>query len=179
MAAKEDDNPWVNRLRSTFEGGPLNAVGNGLVALIFGNKAARAVIKAGGSEDEALAVGIKAASDKSEELMKADVDAQEIERVRWTDAQEQEMLSLQTREQAIQNRLAGLDPEDEVAIKLNEELDQVRLAQSDLENTIFEAATPGLKYEEWESQAAIRTEPDINNVVAKQIELEDGYTHLS
>lgn len=176
LAAKEDDNPWVNRLRSTFEGGPLNAAGNGLVALIFGNKAARAVIKAGGSEDEALAVGIKAASAKSEELMKADVDAQEIERVRWTDAQEQEMLSLQSREQAIQNRLAGLDPEDEVAVKLNEELDQVRLAQSDLENTIFENATPGLKYEEWESQAAIRTEPDINNVVAKQIELEDGYT---
>lgn len=176
LAAKEEDNPWVNRLRSTLEGGPLNAVGNGLTALIFGNKAARAVINAGGSKDEALAAGIKAASDKSEELMKADIDAQEIERVRWTDAQEQEMLSLQSREQAIQNRLAGLDPEDEVAIKLNEELDQVRLAQSDLENTIFEAATPGLKYEEWESQASIRTEPDINNVVAKQIELEGGYT---
>ena len=176
LAAKEDDNPWVNRLKSVFEGGPLNAAGNGIAALIFGNKAAQAVKAMGGSEDEALAAGVKAAADKSEELMKADVKAQELERVRWTDAQEQEMLSLQSREQSIQDRLAGLDPEDEVAIKLNEELDQVRLAQADLENTIFEGANPNLKYEEWESQAAIRTEPDINKVVAQQIELEGGYT---
>ena len=175
LAAKEDDNPWVNRLRSVFEGGPLNAAGNGITALIFGNKAARAVKAAGGSDDEALGVGIKAAAEKSEELMQGDLKASEAERVRWTDAQEQEMLSLQSREQNIQDRLAGLDPEDEVSIKLNEELEQVRLAQADLENTIFEGADPNVKYEYWESQAAIRT-ADINDVVAKQIELEGGYT---
>ena len=176
LAAKEDDNPWINRLRSTFEGGPLNAAGNGITALIFGNKAARKVLEAGGSRDEALGAGIRAASDKSDELMKADVDAQELERVRWTDAQEKEMLNLQSRETNIQQRLEGLDPEDDVAIKLSDELEQVRLAQADLENTIFEGADPNVKYEPWESQAAIRTEPDINNVVAKQIELESGYT---
>jgi hypothetical protein len=176
LAAKEDDNPWTNRLRSTLEGGPLNAVGNGLTALIFGNKAARAVKAAGGSDDEALAAGVKAAADKSEELMKADVDAQELERVRWTDAQEKEMLNLQSREANIIDRLNGLDPEDEVAIKLGDELEQVRLAQADLENTIFEGADPNVKYEPWESQASIRTEPDINTVTARQIELENGYT---
>lgn len=175
LAAKEDDNPWVNRLRSVFEGGPLNAAGNGITALIFGNKAARAVKAAGGSDDEALGVGIKAAADKSEELMQSDLKASEAERVRWTDAQEQEMLSLQSREQNIQDRLAGLDPEDEVSIKLNDELEQVRLAQADLENTVFEGADPNVKYEYWESQAAIRTS-DINDVAAKQIELEGGYT---
>ncbi len=175
LAAKEDDNPWVNRLRSVFEGGPLNAAGNGITALIFGNKAARAVKAAGGSDDEALGVGIKAAADKSEELMQSDLKASEAERVRWTDAQEQEMLSLQSREQNIQERIAGLDPEDEVTIKLNEELEQVRLAQADLENTVFESADPNVKYEYWESQAAIRT-GDINDAVAKQIELEGGYT---
>jgi hypothetical protein len=176
LAAKEDDNPWINRLRSTFEGGPLNAAGNGITALIFGNKAARKVLEAGGSKDEALGAGIRAASDKSDELMKADVDAQELERVRWTDAQEKEMLNLQSRETSIQQRLEGLDPEDDVAIKLSDELEQVRLAQSDLENTIFESADANVKYEPWESQAAIRTDPDINNVAAKQIELEGGYT---
>jgi hypothetical protein len=176
LAAKEDDNPWINRLRSVFEGGPLNAAGNGLTALIFGNKAAQAIKAAGGSDDEALGVGIRVASQKSEELMKADIDAVEAERIRWTDAQEKEMLSLQSREQSIQQRLADLDPEDDVAIKLNEELNQVRLAQSDLENTIFEAADPNVKYEYWESQAAVRQAEDINDVVAKQIELESGYT---
>lgn len=176
LAAKEEDNPWVNRLRSTFEGGPLNAAGNGITALIFGNKAARKVLEAGGSRDEALGVGIKAAADKSEELMKADIDAQELERVRWTDAQEKEMLNLQSREANITERLSGLDPEDDVAIKLGDELEQVRLAQADLENTIFEGADPNVKYEYWESQAAIRTADDINDVVAKQIELENGYT---
>jgi hypothetical protein len=175
LAAKEDDNPWVNRLRSVFEGGPLNAAGNGITALIFGNKAARAIKAAGGSDDEALGVGIKAAAEKSEELMQGDLKASEAERVRWTDAQEQEMRSLLSREQNIQSRLAGLDPEDEVAIKLNEELDQVRLAQTDLDNTILEGADPNVKYEYWESQAAIRTS-DINDVAAKQIELEGGYT---
>ena len=176
LAAKEDDNPWLNRLRSTLEGGPLNAAGNGITALIFGNKAARKVLEAGGSKDEALGAGVKAAADKSEELMKADVDAQELERVRWTDAQEKEMLSLQSREANITERLSGLDPEDDVAIKLGDELEQVRLAQADLENTIFEGADPNVKYEYWESQAAIRTADDINDVVAKQIELESGYT---
>jgi hypothetical protein len=176
LAAKEDDNPWLNRLRSTLEGGPLNAAGNGITALIFGNKAARKVLEAGGSKDEALGVGIKTATAKSEELMKADVDAQELERVRWTDAQEKEMLSLQSREANITERLTGLDPEDDVAIKLGDELEQVRLAQADLENTIFEGADPNVKYEYWESQAAIRTADDINDVVAKQIELESGYT---
>jgi hypothetical protein len=175
LAAKEDDNPWVNRLRSVFEGGPLNAAGNGITALIFGNKAARAIKAAGGSDDEALGVGIKAAAEKSEELMQGDLKASEAERVRWTDAQEQEMRSLLSREQNIQSRLAGLDPEDEVAIKLNEQLDQVRLAQTDLDNTILEGADPNVKYEYWESQAAIRTS-DINDVAAKQIELEGGYT---
>ena len=175
LAAKEEDNPWVNRLRSTFEGGPLNAAGNAVAALIFGNKAARAVKAAGGSDDEALGVGIKAASDKSEELMKSDLKASEAERVRWTDAQEQEMRTLLNREQGIQNRLAGLDPEDEVAIKLQQELEQVRLAQADLDNTILEGADPNVKYEYWESQAAIRTD-NINDAVAKQIELESGYT---
>jgi hypothetical protein len=169
LAAKEDDNPWINRLRSTFEGGPLNAAGNGITALIFGNKAARKVLEAGGSKDEALGAGIRAASDKSDELMKADVDAQELERVRWTDAQEKEMLNLQSRETNIQQRLEGLDPEDDVAIKLSDELEQVRLAQSDLENTIFESADANVKYEPWESQAAIRTEPDFNNVVANRL----------
>lgn len=176
LAAKEDDNPWLNRLRSTLEGGPLNAAGNGITALIFGNKAARKVLEAGGSKDEALGAGVKAAADKSEELMKADVDAQELERVRWTDAQEKEMLNLQSREANITERLNGLDPEDDVAIKLGDELEQVRLAQADLENTIFEGADPNVKYEYWESQAAIRTADDINDVVAKQIELESGYT---
>lgn len=175
LAAKEEDNPWINRLRSTLEGGPLNAAGNAVAALIFGNKAARAVKAAGGSDDEALGVGIKAAADKSEELMKSDLKASEAERVRWTDAQEQEMRTLLSREQNIQSRLAGLDPEDDVAIKLNEELEQVKLAQADLDNTILEGADPNVKYEYWESQAAIRT-GDINDVVAKQIELEGGYT---
>jgi hypothetical protein len=175
LAAKEDDNPWINRLRSTFEGGPLNAAGNAVTALIFGNKAARAVKAAGGSDDEALGVGIKTAADKSEELMKGDLKAAEAERVRWTDAQEQEMRTLLSREQGIQNRLAGLDPEDEVAIKLQQELEQVRLAQADLDNTILEGADPNVKYEYWESQAAIRT-GNINDAVAKQIELESGYT---
>jgi hypothetical protein len=176
LAAKEDDNPWINRLRSTLEGGPLNAVGNGLAALIFGNKAARAVKAAGGSDEEALVAGVRATTAKSDELMKTDVDAQELERVRWSDAQEKEMLNLQSREQNLQQRLGGLDPEDELAIKLNDELEQVRLAQADLENNIFEAADPNVKYEPWETQASIRTDPDINNVVAKQIELENGYT---
>lgn len=176
LAAKEEDNPWVNRLKSVFEGGPLNAAGNGIVALIAGNRAARAIKAAGGSDDEALAAGIRTATDKSEELMKADMKASEAERVRWTEAQEKEMLNLQSREQSIQDRLAGLDPEDDVAKALTEELDQVRLAQADLENTIFEAADPNVKYEYWESQASIRTADDINDVAAKQIELESGYT---
>ncbi len=173
LAAKEEDNPWINRIKSVAEGGPLNAVGNAVVAFAFGKKAAKAVIDNGGSKEEAVAAGVKATADKSEELAKADAVSQEAERVRWTDAQELEMNQLMAREQTLQERINALDPEDDLAKSLTEELDQVRLAQADLENTIFEGADD-VPYEFWETQAAHRV-ADINDVVKKQDQLETGF----
>ena len=173
LAAKDTDNPWLNRLKSVAEGGPLNAVGNAIVAFTFGKKAAKAVLDNGGTKEEAVAAGIKTTADKSDELAKADAASQEAERVRWSDAQEMEMNQLMAREQTIQERINALDPEDELAQKLTEELDQVRLAQADLENTIFESADD-VPYEFWETQAAHRT-TDINDVIKNQDQLENGF----
>ena len=173
LAAKEDDNPWVNRLKSVAEGGPLNAVGNAVAAFITGKRAAKAILDNGGTKEQAVEAGVKATADKSEELAKADAASQEAERVRWTDAQEMEMNQLMSREQTLQERINALDPEDELAQTLTEELDQVRLAQADLENTIFESADD-VPYEFWETQAAHRT-TDINDVIKTQDQLENGF----
>jgi hypothetical protein len=176
LAAKEDDNPWVNRLRSTAEGGPLNAIGNGLVALVFGKKAAQAVKAAGGSDDEALAAGVKAIDDKSDELMKSDEVDNEVERVKWTEANETQMNAALNKDAELNEQLSRLDPEadaDEIT-RIKGEIDDVKSEISDLEAQFFRNADPDDKREYWETQATFRKSDPPSKVVADQILVEEA-----
>ena len=176
LAAKEDDNPWINRLRSTAEGGPLNAIGNGLVALVFGKKAAQAVKAAGGSDDEALAAAVKVIDDKSDELTKSDDVDNEVERVRWTEANETQMNAALNKDAELNEQLSRLDPEadaDEVT-RIKGEIDDVKSEISDLEAQFFRNADPDDQREYWETQSTFRKSDPPSKVVADQIILEEA-----
>lgn len=174
LATKPDDNPWVNILKTVVEGGPLNTAGNAVGALLFGQKAAKAVKAAGGSQEEQLVAGVKAAADKSEELLQTAAKDGEQERIRWTEANEIEMNQLLSRETKLNEDIAKADPEGDDIIRLDQELQDLQLQKQDLESNIYDAANPAIVREPQETQATIKA-GDINDIAAEQINLEDGF----
>jgi hypothetical protein len=166
------DSPWTNRRNSALEGGPLNFAGNALSAIVAGRFAAQAAKRAGKSNAEALQEGVEAAAVKSDELAKETENLQAKESNAWNDVREEELNKLLQDEQQIRERIASTDPEDtDILEGLNKELNDVMDKQKDIDNTILEAGNPESKYEYWETQGTVKTDP-INKVAADQLELE-------
>lgn len=166
------DNPWLNRAKSTFEGGPLNFAGNALSAIVAARFAAQAAKRAGKSDAEALQEGVDAAATQADTLAKETDSVQAKESNAWNDVREEELNKLLQDEQQIRERIASTDPEDtDILEGLNKELNDVMDKQKDIDNTILEAGNPESKYEYWETQGTVKTDP-INKVAADQLELE-------
>lgn len=172
LSTNREDNPWLNRVKSTLEGGPLNFAGNALSAIIAARFAAQAAKQAGKSDAEALQEGVNAAATKADDLAKEGDALQAKESTSWNDVREEELNKLLQDEQKIRERIASTDPEDEDILEgLNKELNDVLDKQKDIDNTILEAGNPEAKYEYWETQGTVKTDP-INKVAADQLELE-------
>lgn len=174
LAADPDDNPWINRLRSTLEGGALNPVGNAIAGFIVGRKAAEAARAAGASAEESLAVGVDAITKETDRLAAADAPLVEAERIRWTEASELELNGILAREEEINARLTQIDPEAEpdLAVRLDAELQDLAAEKAELEARFYEAADPSTKLEHWETQGAVRGDTDINDVVSDQLRID-------
>lgn len=174
LAADEDDNPWINRIRSTLEGGILNPVGNAIAAFIVGRKAAIAAKESGATDDEALAIGVEAVTKETDRLAAADAPLVEAERIRWTEVSEQELNGILAREEEINQQLAMIDGEvdPDAAIRLNAELEDLAVEKADLEAQFYAAADRSVKYEHWETQAAVRGDATINDVVTDQLRVD-------
>ena len=167
LAADPNSKPWVNRFRSVFEGGPLNAFGNTLASLIPARKVAQEVLKNKGSKEEALARGVDTFVKETDAAAKADIPEIEAERIRWTEANEAEMNSLLNREATINEQIARLDPEadaDEL-VRLDADLENIQFRKADLESRYYEATDPDMRYEYWQSQATIRTSNPTDAVI--------------
>jgi hypothetical protein len=178
LATDKYGSPMLNRVKSLFEGAPLNYVGNGVAALVAGRFAAQAAKKAGKSDDEAIAEGVEAAAKKSDELEAESTKAQNQESNAWNDVREEELNKALEDERIIREKIEATDPEDtDILEGLNKELEQVLDKQKDLDNTILESADPNAKYDYWETQGTVKTD-NINKVAADQVQLEDGFPQV-
>lgn len=183
LAADPDDNPWLNRFKSTLEGGPLNAVGNTVAGLFKARSVAQAVKKAGGSNEEAVAKGVDVFTKETDAAAKsADISDAE-EGIRWSEASETELNHILNREAALNEDLARIDPdlEPEEAIRIDEELKALQVEKADLESRIYENADPDVKREFWETQASTNPAKPTQTVIDQTIGsiADDGTGRIS
>lgn len=184
LAAKPEGNPWKNRLLSVFEGGPLNPVGNLIGGFIEARLLGQSILNAGGSTEEALAKAVDTFTKETDRASKVSAAEADVERIRWTEANEAEMNQLMSREADLNERLAQLDPDldaDE-AVRLDAELTDVLEAKADLEGRIFQNADDTTKHEYWETQASQRTPANPTQAVVDDLIAEaadDGTGRIS
>jgi hypothetical protein len=158
LAADPDDNPWLNRVKSVLEGGPLNAIGNSVGALFKARKVTQDVLKAGGSKEEAIAKGVDSLTKETDAAAKADAKAGDVERVRWTEANDAELNSILSKEADLNEQLARVNPDvdPDEAVRLDAELSDLQAQKADLEARYYESADPNVQREYWETQASSR-----------------------
>jgi len=156
LASDPDDNPWKNRLLSSFEGGPLNALGNTVSGLFKARAITQAVKKAGGSDEEAIAKGVDAFTKETDAATKNSDAGDAEESIRWSEASETELNHLLNREAVLNEDLAKIDPnlDPDEAIRIDEELKDIQIEKAALEARIYEGADPNVKQEFWETQAS-------------------------
>ena len=184
LAADEDDNPWLNRIRGVLEGGPLNAAGNTVVALIRANRVARAAKKAGASDEEAVAKGVDAFAKETDDLAAKDATDEVAEGQRWSEADEAQLNDLLAREEQLNEQIARIDQEadPDTAVRLDAELEDLQAEKAELEARFYENADPDVPREFQETQAAMRepgrpTEVVVDQVVTEQA--DDGLGRIS
>ena len=175
LSSDKYGDPILNRLKSTAEGGPLNAVGNAIIpALKAGRTLAQSILGKGGTREEAIKAGIEETVKVTDELGKNLAKADTKIEAEWSKVNQEEMGKLLEEENAIYGKLDGLDPNDDQAKELTRQLADVQGRQQELDNIIQEAADPNVKYKQWETTATVKTDP-INDVAANQVNLEDGF----
>ena len=175
LSSDKYGDPILNRLKSTAEGGPLNAVGNAVIpALKAGRNLAQSLLGKGATKEEALRAGIEESVKITDELGKTIAKSDVKVEAEWSKVHQEEMGKLLEEENAIYGKLEGMDPEDDQAKELTRQLVDIQGRQQELDNIIQETADPNVKYKQWETTATIKTDP-INDVAANQVNLEDGF----
>lgn len=179
LAVDKDDNPWIARLKTTLEGAGLGAAADSLIFLAMGRKAAQAAKKAGKSDEQALAEGIKAADEAKTQLDKDNVKNINAEGIRWSETQQKEMDKLLTREQELtaqeaQMREAGIEDSDPNLQKVLQDLNDIRLSQAQLDNEIIRGYDPDATDLIPQERSATIQSRDVNRVVGQQLQVENG-----
>ncbi len=171
LAADPDDKPFKNRIKSMTEGAPLNALGNGILALISARKIAQAVFKRGGSKEEAIAKAVDTFTKETDNAAKESTQAAEVERVRWTDANDAELTQVLAKKADLYEQIAKVDPEE--ATRLEDQIKDLEIRQKELESNFYESADPNVKKEYWETQAKNTATEDPNEMIADAIKAQD------
>lgn len=175
LAASPNDKPLLNRLKSTAEGAPLNALGNVLISLIPARQIAQFILKRGGSKEEALGRAVESFTEQTDQLAKQNAKDAELERIRWSEATEAEMNQLLSKEIDLKERLnqidSNLDPDE--AVRIDAELEDIQIRKTELENIFYESADPNVNKAYWESEASIKTIDDVNEAIADAMRAED------
>jgi hypothetical protein len=108
LAIKENDPFIVKKLKATAEGGVVGAVGDGLMAMLFGRRAAQAAKKAGDSPDVAAAKGVKAMDESLKEADKVNAKNVTKESQEWNKVHNARFDELQERRAVLDEEQAQL-----------------------------------------------------------------------
>jgi hypothetical protein len=179
LAADDEDNPWVARTKAVLEGGLVGAVADSFMWMVHGRFVARALLRQGKSQEEALKAGLEAASTKKTELETKRLEDARIETVRWSDAQEAEMRKLNMEEADFQQsieeaRANGIPDEDPTLRSMEDELARVQLTKAQLENEVVSGYRPDGEGRLPQEAAASMSQGDVNKAFVQQENLSSG-----
>jgi hypothetical protein len=147
LATDRNDDVFTAKIKGTLEGGVFNAVSDGLIWMAFGRKAAQAAIRAGATQEEALAKGLAASQSAMKAADKAYSSDVTKEATRWGEVHQLEIEELSKMEARLISqeeayRAANLSDTDPQVIAVREALSDVRMSQAELDERIVNGYDP-------------------------------------
>jgi len=176
LATDETDDIFTRKVKGTLEGGVFGAVADGLGWMLVGRKAAQKALKAGKSEPEALAEGLKAGEEARKQVDAEHAKNLSKEADRWEDIHQDELEQLLKTQQQLgakeeSLKAAGIpdtDPEYRAVKELQEDVQQ---ALNETDEAIAKGYYPDDARTNLPQDAAANVkEGDINKAIAEQQE---------
>ena len=180
LAIKENDPFIVKKLKATTEGGVVGAVGDGLMAMLVGRRAAQAAKEAGDSPDVAAAKGVKAMDESLKEADKVNVKNVTKESQEWNKVHNARFDELQERRAVLDEEQAqllarGADETDPAVAELNAKKADLDAEELELEERAYLPYEPDNVRDYSQADAsATNSADDINEVIFGQFTGKKG-----
>ena len=129
LRSEENDDIFTAKIKGSVEGGIIGKAADALLWMMWGRKAGQAVIKAGGSKEEALEKGLKAAKEKMDEVEAYDTKAIAKEGELFDEANADELMQLLENERVYMDRIEALK-----GAKISDVDPQIRAAEETLQD---------------------------------------------
>ena len=166
--------PIINSVKSAFEGIPLNVAGNVILpALTTAYRFARVLAGKGYDKDKVVSEALEVLSTEADKNLKEVAQASSKETADMMGVKTEEYNQLELEVQQLESRRASTpDPEETQQIELD--LDNIRQQQTDIRIDLDNAVDPNTQKEYFQNTGTIKAD-DINDIGAKQMNLEEGF----
>ena len=166
--------PILNSVKSVLEGGPLNVAGNVILpALTTSYRFARGLVAKGYDKDRVVSEALEVLSTEADKNLKEVAQASSKETADMMGVKTQELNQLDLEAQQLEARRATTaDPEEVQQLELD--LDNLRQQQTDIRIDLDNAVDPNTQKEYFQNTGTIKAD-DINDIGAKQLNLEEGF----
>jgi len=166
--------PILNSVKSVLEGGPLNVVGNAVLpALTTSYRFARTLLAKGYDKDRVVSEALEVLSTEADKNLKEVAQASSKETADMMGVKTEEYNQLELEVQQLETRrTTTTDPEEVQQLELD--IDNVRQQQTDIRIDLDNAVDPNTQKEYFQNTGTIKAD-DINDIGAKQLNLEEGF----
>jgi hypothetical protein len=166
--------PIINSVKSAFEGIPLNVVGNVVLpALTTSYRFARGLVAKGYDKDRVVSEALEVLSTEADKNLKEVAQASSKETADMMGVKTEEYNQLELEAQQLEaRRTTTADPEEAQQLELD--LGNLRQQQIDIRIDLDNAVDPNTQKEYFQNTGTIKAD-DINDIGAKQMNLEEGF----
>lgn len=166
--------PILNSVKSAFEGIPLNVAGNVILpALTTSYRFARTLLAKGYDKDRVVSEALEVLSTEADKNLKEVAQASSKETADMMGVKTEEYNQLELDVQQLEaRRTTTADPEEAQQLELD--LDNLRQQQTDIRIDLDNAVDPNTQKEYFQNTGTIKAD-DINDIGAKQLNLEEGF----
>jgi hypothetical protein len=166
--------PIINSVKSAFEGIPLNVVGNVVLpALTTAYRFARGLVAKGYDKDRVVSEALEVLSTEADKNLKEVAQASSKETADMMGVKTEEYNQLELEAQQLEaRRTTTADPEEAQQLELD--LGNLRQQQIDIRIDLDNAVDPNTQKEYFQNTGTIKAD-DINDIGAKQMNLEEGF----
>jgi hypothetical protein len=166
--------PIINSVKSAFEGIPLNVAGNVILpALTTAYRFARGLVAKGYDKDRVVSEALEVLSTEADKNLKEVAQASSKETADMMGVKTEEYNQLELEAQQLEaRRTTTADPEEAQQLELD--LGNLRQQQIDIRIDLDNAVDPNTQKEYFQNTGTIKAD-DINDIGAKQMNLEEGF----